>query len=42
MLRLFCALKPLLCKSAEKRGSAAVDNQLSNTMGNIIIPVVLI
>ena len=42
MLRLCCALKPLLCKSAASQGPASIDYQPSNKKHNIVIPVTMI
>ena len=41
-LRLCCALKPLLCESAGSRGLAAVDQQPSNKVYDIITLVTMI
>ena len=41
ILRLCCALEPLLYKSAGNPGSAASDHQPSNKMDNRIVPVAM-
>ena len=41
ILRLCCALEPLLYTSAGNPGSAAVDHQPSNKMDNRIVPVAM-
>ena len=41
LLRLCCALEPLLYKSAGNPGSAAVDHQPSNKMDDRIVPVAM-